>query len=44
MTDHKMNDQSPLKTGIVRAVLTDVQFWVPALVLATGVIILITLH
>ena len=34
------------KTGaeMVRAVLTDVHFWVPAAVLALGVLLLIALH
>jgi hypothetical protein len=29
---------------MVKAVLTDVQFWVPALVLAFGVVLLVLLH
>ncbi len=28
----------------IKAILTDVQFWVPALVLAAGVVLLILLH
>jgi hypothetical protein len=31
-------------TEIVKAILTDVQFWVPALVLAAGVVLLVVLH
>jgi hypothetical protein len=29
---------------MLKAVLTDVQFWVPALVLAFGVVLLVFLH
>jgi hypothetical protein len=32
------------RQGMVKAVLTDVQFWVPALVLAFGVVLLVLLH
>jgi hypothetical protein len=32
------------RQSMVRAVLTDVQFWVPALVLAGGVVLLVLLH
>ena len=28
----------------MRAILTDVQFWVPALVLAAGVMLLVAIH
>ena len=28
----------------IKAILTDVQFWVPALVLAGGVVLLVLLH
>lgn len=28
----------------MRAILTDVQFWVPALVLAAGVLLLVLIH
>jgi hypothetical protein len=29
---------------MLRAILTDVQFWVPVVVLAAGVILLVALH
>lgn len=29
---------------MLRCVLTDVQFWVPALVLTAGILLLVTLH
>ena len=32
------------KKSVWRAILTDVQFWVPAGVLAAGVLLLILLH
>jgi hypothetical protein len=28
----------------IRAILTDIQFWVPAVVLAAGVLLLVFLH
>jgi hypothetical protein len=28
----------------IRAILTDIQFWVPAVVLAVGVLLLVFLH
>jgi hypothetical protein len=31
-------------TEAIKAILTDVQFWVPALVLAGGVVLLVVLH
>lgn len=31
-------------TQTIKAILTDVQFWVPATVLAAGVLLLIVLH
>ncbi len=31
-------------TETMKAILTDVQFWVPATVLAAGVLLLIVLH
>jgi hypothetical protein len=33
-----------LKTSNLRAVLTDSHFWVPALVLAVGIVLLVLLH
>ncbi len=36
---------SPMKPSqTIKAILTDVQFWVPALVLAGGVVLLVLLH
>lgn len=36
---------TPMNTSqTIKAILTDVQFWVPALVLAAGVVLLILLH
>ena len=37
-----MSRMSELQT--IKAILTDVQFWVPALVLAGGVMLLVWLH
>jgi len=31
-------------TETMKAILTDVQFWVPAMVLAVGVLLLVVLH
>jgi hypothetical protein len=31
-------------TQTMKAILTDVQFWVPAMVLAAGVVLLVVLH
>jgi hypothetical protein len=31
-------------TQTIKAILTDVQFWVPASVLAAGVLLLVVLH
>ena len=28
----------------MRAIFTDIQFWVPAIVLAAGVLLLVTIH
>jgi len=35
-----MKEQHATSASIVRAVLTDIQFWIPALVLAAGVLLL----
>ena len=36
---------SPMNTTqTMKAILTDVQFWVPAAVLAAGVLLLVVLH
>jgi hypothetical protein len=37
-------DNERCRPGMLKAVLTDVQFWVPALVLAFGVVLLVFLH
>ncbi len=37
-----MSTMKPSQT--IKAILTDVQFWVPALVLAGGVVLLVLLH
>jgi hypothetical protein len=34
----------PPKPSTLRAILTDIQFWVPMLVLALGVALLIAIH
>lgn len=34
----------PSGAQTIKAILTDVQFWVPALVLFAGIILLIVLH
>ena len=31
-------------TQLLRAILTDIHFWVPAIVLALGILLLIALH
>ncbi|HEY4009430.1 MAG TPA: translocated intimin receptor Tir [Acidobacteriaceae bacterium] len=35
---------APQPRSTLRAVLTDVQFWVPALVLTAGIVLLVALH
>jgi len=35
-----MNKQHATHASIARAVLTDIQFWIPALVLAGGILLL----
>ena len=42
--DTMAEDVEMRRRGLVWAVLTDVQFWVPALVLVGGVVLLILLH
>jgi hypothetical protein len=37
----KNEDGTP---NVLKAILTDVQFWIPALVLAFGVILLVWIH
>ncbi|MBW8869412.1 MAG: translocated intimin receptor Tir [Acidobacteriales bacterium] len=35
-----MNERHATSASLVRAVLTDIQFWIPALVLAGGILLL----
>jgi hypothetical protein len=42
MESDKMSPMSTSQT--IKAILTDVQFWVPALVLAAGIVLLVLLH
>jgi hypothetical protein len=37
----RMNERHATSGSIVRAVLTDIQFWIPALVLASGILLLV---
>ncbi len=39
-----MNERQTTKSSIVRAVFTDIQFWVPVLVLACGILLLALIH
>ena len=39
-----MNEQHATSAPIVRAVLTDIQFWIPALVLAGGILLLVIIN
>lgn len=42
-----MPERSPARATAqktMRAILTDVQFWIPALVLAFGILLLVLLH
>jgi hypothetical protein len=43
MNQRRSDERSGGKT-MVRAVLTDVQFWIPAVVLALGVALLVFIH
>jgi len=36
----RMNEQHATRASMARAVLTDIQFWIPALVLAGGILLL----
>jgi hypothetical protein len=36
----RMNERHATSASMVRAVLTDIQFWIPALVLAGGILLL----
>ncbi len=44
MTTSKRSRTAMTGAQTLRAILTDVQFWVPALVLVAGVILLVLLH
>lgn len=35
-----MSERQAMRSSLLRAILTDIQFWVPALVLACGVALL----
>jgi hypothetical protein len=35
-----MSERQAMRSGLMRAVLTDIHFWVPALVLVCGVMLL----
>ncbi|SNT38635.1 hypothetical protein SAMN05421770_11070 [Granulicella rosea] len=37
-----MNAKTPSQTVV--AILTDIQFWIPALVLVAGIVLLVVLH
>jgi len=39
-----MSDHSRTSPSTLRAILTDIQFWIPTLVLAAGVILLVFIH
>jgi hypothetical protein len=39
-TRMRMNEQHATRASIMRAVFTDIQFWIPALVLAGGILLL----
>ena len=39
-----MEDRETPKPAIVRAVLTDIQFWIPVAVLLFGLVLLVSLH
>jgi hypothetical protein len=39
-----MNERQTTRSSIVRAVFTDIQFWVPVLVLACGILLLALIH
>jgi hypothetical protein len=38
------NDNSVTELKIIKAMLTDIQFWIPMLVLACGIVLLVILH
>ncbi|WP_276308175.1 hypothetical protein [Sphingomonas pokkalii] len=40
----RMNERHAIRASMVRAVLTDIQFWIPALVLAGGILLLAILN
>lgn len=39
-----MNERQTTRSSIVRAVLTDIQFWIPVMVLACGILLLALIH
>jgi hypothetical protein len=39
-----MNDDSRTSPSTLRAILSDIQFWIPTLVLAAGIILLVFIH
>ena len=39
-----MHEERGRRTKIVRAILTDIQFWIPAVVLVMGVGLLVFIH
>ena len=39
-----MHEERARRTKTLRAILTDVQFWIPAIVLAMGVGLLVFIH
>ncbi len=42
--EHWIGMEAMRAPQMVKAILTDVQFWVPAVVLAGGVVLLVVLH
>ena len=39
-----MQDEQTAQRSLLRAILTDVQFWIPLVVLAMGVVLLVFIH
>ncbi|WP_294198335.1 hypothetical protein [uncultured Sphingomonas sp.] len=40
----RMNERQGTRPSILRAVLTDIQFWIPVLVLAGGILLLAAIN
>jgi len=40
----RMNERHATRASMGRAVLTDIQFWIPALVLASGILLLVIIN